>query len=109
MKRTFKLAALGLAAAGCHGNSPNRQLRRELDDSDQRYLQHVADRDQDMIALAAVAQSKASDAHIRTMAHNATVKQQAELHQVEGWLKAWYGASYTPRATADGRQMLAHL
>jgi uncharacterized protein (DUF305 family) len=109
MKQLLMFASLVLVAAGCHGNGPDQQVGRTAVDADQRYLQQVADRDQDMIALATVAESKGSSEHIRTMAHNAISKQQTELHQVEDWLKVWYGTSDAPHMTAEGSQQLEHL
>lgn len=109
MKRIVILAALGLAGVSCQGNSPRDQSGKAAADADQRYLQQLADRDQDMIAIATVAESKASEEHFRTMAHNCIAKQQADARQVEDWHSAWYGTAYTPHTTAEGRQMLDHL
>ena len=106
MRMSMIIATIWLA--GCQANTPANHPM-DAAHADRQYLQQMADRNQDMIEMATIAEQKASDEHLRNMAHNSIAKQQADMHAIQQLLASRYGASYTPKPTSDGQQTLDSL
>lgn len=57
---------------------------------DQRFIEAMISHHQGAIAMAQTAQTQAEHAEIKELAGAIITAQQAEIEQMQGWLKAWY-------------------
>ncbi|MFP5341576.1 MAG: DUF305 domain-containing protein [Candidatus Limnocylindria bacterium] len=66
------------------------------DDLDQRFIDMMVPHHQAAIAMAEIAQQRATRAELRTLADDIVSAQQAEIGQLREWRQAWFGSSDTP-------------
>jgi uncharacterized protein (DUF305 family) len=69
----------------------NRAERAEL-----RFLEGMMDHHQMALDMANDCLQKAQDEALRTLCQNVIDAQSAEIAQMQGWLKDWYGVEYAP-------------
>jgi uncharacterized protein (DUF305 family)/Spy/CpxP family protein refolding chaperone len=72
------------------------QMTISEDDSkpfDQRFIEAMISHHQGAIDMAKMAQQMAEHEEIKTLADAIIVAQQAEIEQMQSWLKEWYGVS----------------
>ena len=83
---------LMITAAFAQGTAPtNRAERAEL-----RFLEGMIDHHQMALDMANDCLQKAQDEALRTLCQNVIDAQSAEIAQMQGWLKDWYGVEYAP-------------
>ena len=63
---------------------------------DQRFLEAMISHHQGAIEMAQMAQQMAEHAEIKTLAAAIITAQQAEIEQMQNWLKAWFATSVIP-------------
>jgi uncharacterized protein (DUF305 family) len=86
---SFLLMTTGAFA---QGTAPtNRAERAEL-----RFLEGMMDHHQMALDMANDCLQKAQDETLRTLCQNVIDAQSAEITQMQGWLKDWYGVEYAP-------------
>lgn len=78
--------------AFAQGTAPiTRAERAEL-----RFLEGMMDHHQMALDMANDCGQKAQDQTLRTLCENIIAAQSAEIAQMQGWLKDWYGVEYAP-------------
>jgi uncharacterized protein (DUF305 family) len=83
---------LMMTGAFAQGTAPtSRAERAEL-----RFLEGMIDHHQMALDMANDCLKKAQDETLRTLCQNIITAQSAEIAQMQGWLKDWYGVEYAP-------------
>ena len=66
------------------------------------FLEGMMDHHQMAVDMANDCLNKASDEALRTLCQNIIAAQSAEIAQMQGWLKDWYGVEYAPMPMQAG-------
>ena len=65
-------------------------------DFDQQFIDMMVPHHQGAVEMARIAQTRAQHAEIQKLAGDIALSQSAEVDQMRGWRKAWFGSSETP-------------
>jgi uncharacterized protein (DUF305 family) len=100
---TLALAAMVLVAA-CAQNSAAP--------FDQQFIDMMVPHHQGAVEMAKIAQQRAQRPEIKAMAADIIASQDAEITQMKGWRKAWFGSDQTPPMSkmpmVEGMSSAAH-
>lgn len=96
---------LGASSLFANEPAPNeRQARFEI-----RFLESMMDHHLGGIQMSQVCVQKALHPELRQACQNIIAAQTSEIQQMQSWLLAWYGLSYTPKSSNAGMNRLERL
>ena len=92
----------GMGNAG--GSVASSSASAAADDADVRFAQHMIPHHQQAVAMAGLAETRASDAEVKKLAGQIKAAQDPEIATMTGWLTAW-GKPMTMPSTEHGMDM----
>jgi uncharacterized protein (DUF305 family) len=112
---TVLLAGLALSACGSTGDhgsmpgmggasaAPTGSATATFNDADVAFATHMIPHHQQAVAMAAIADSRATDAEVKKLSTQIKAAQDPEIATMTAWLRAW--GQPAPAASADGMDM----
>lgn len=127
--RILSLASLGLFAAACaDGTTPLplepaqsvaafREARPNAGPAptaaeanyEIKFMTDMIDHHHMAIMMSEVCVAKAVHEELRALCQDIITAQQAEIQQMQGWLKDWYGITYAPKMKQSDMRMMEKL
>lgn len=101
------LSAVVLLTAPVHATVPAptpRQAHFEV-----RFLENMIDHHAMAVIMAQMCIEKAAHQELRQTCQTIIATQTAEIQQMQGWLRSWYGVDSSPHMSSAGMNKLARL